>query len=412
MINAGFNPLKEISIMTGKSMADLDKTMEKGGITIAMVDKAFQHATGDGGKFHNMMKEQSETLGGKWSTFMDSVHTKLRTFGEELAPAAKRLLDFITIGKTLPETLTEEKNEITSLLGIITQRNEGDKLRKDLLQQLNDKYPTLFKNIDIEKAKNADLLTILAGINAEYTKKIGLATSNLIIDTNKQNAQDAQSRLTRYSAIVELLTRGDAASLGTYSQMRSTPEAFRDIFGSKEQTLRYYKNQQLFAQRDLYGAQQNIGRESGIKTMQELNNTFDEAYKLVHDKGAMKGVFGSDKKSMQGFIDLASKIYATGNTYSAPGGISYADKLNALMHPATAAAAAAGGNAHGSDIIDAASTAMQGQKTITINIQQLGPARVDIHSTTIKEGAEQVKKILQETFLRVVASAQGLSPTN
>ena len=94
MVNAGFNPLKEISDMTGKSMTELDKIMEKGGITIAMVDKAFQHATGEGGKFHDMMLLQSQTLGGQWSTFMDLVHSKMRAFGEFLAPAAKGLMQF------------------------------------------------------------------------------------------------------------------------------------------------------------------------------------------------------------------------------------------------------------------------------------------------------------------------------
>jgi tape measure domain-containing protein len=40
MINAGFNPLKEISKMTGKSMAQLDKEMSKGKISIDLVIKA------------------------------------------------------------------------------------------------------------------------------------------------------------------------------------------------------------------------------------------------------------------------------------------------------------------------------------------------------------------------------------
>lgn len=96
MINAGFNPLKEIADMTGMKMADLDKAMEKGAITIDMVKTAFQHATGPGGKFHNMMKEQSQTLGGQWSTFMDGVHHKLRSLGEFLSPVAKGLMQFGT----------------------------------------------------------------------------------------------------------------------------------------------------------------------------------------------------------------------------------------------------------------------------------------------------------------------------
>ncbi len=94
MINAGFNPLKEISDMTGKSMNELDKTMEKGGISATLLTQAYMHATGEGGKFHNMMLEQSQTLGGQYSTFMDLIHSKMRGFGELLSPMAKGLMQF------------------------------------------------------------------------------------------------------------------------------------------------------------------------------------------------------------------------------------------------------------------------------------------------------------------------------
>lgn len=96
MINAGFNPLKEISDITGISMNNLDKAQEKGAISAQMVEMAFKHATGEGGKYHNMMKEQAETLGGRWSTFMDGVHHKLRAFGETLRPVAIGVMDFAT----------------------------------------------------------------------------------------------------------------------------------------------------------------------------------------------------------------------------------------------------------------------------------------------------------------------------
>lgn len=96
MINVGFNPLKEISTMTGMSMDKLAKLQEKGAISADMVAAAFKHATGPGGKFHDMMKEQSQTLGGRWSTFMDGVHHKLRDLGIFLTPLASMLMNFGT----------------------------------------------------------------------------------------------------------------------------------------------------------------------------------------------------------------------------------------------------------------------------------------------------------------------------
>lgn len=73
MINAGFNPLKEMARTTGQSMEQLKAKMEQGGISANMVVKAFQSATSEGGQFAGMMGEQSKTLGGLWSTFGDNV---------------------------------------------------------------------------------------------------------------------------------------------------------------------------------------------------------------------------------------------------------------------------------------------------------------------------------------------------
>lgn len=73
MINAGFNPLNEISKMTGKSVADLKEEMSDGAITADLVAEAFQHATSEGGQFYNAMENQSKTFQGQMSTLKDNV---------------------------------------------------------------------------------------------------------------------------------------------------------------------------------------------------------------------------------------------------------------------------------------------------------------------------------------------------
>jgi len=73
MINAGFNPLHEISKKTGKSIGELKKEMEKGAISSKMVEDAFKSATQEGGAFHGMADRMSRTLGGRWTTLMDNL---------------------------------------------------------------------------------------------------------------------------------------------------------------------------------------------------------------------------------------------------------------------------------------------------------------------------------------------------
>ncbi len=83
-INAGFNPLQEISKKTGESMSVLKKRMEDGGISAMEVNDAFKAATSSGGRFENMTARQSKTIVGRWSTMKDSIDSVLRELGEAL----------------------------------------------------------------------------------------------------------------------------------------------------------------------------------------------------------------------------------------------------------------------------------------------------------------------------------------
>lgn len=84
MINAGFNPLEEMTRTTGKSMGELKAMMEKGQISLQMVKDAFKSATSDGGKFSGMMDKQSRSLTGLISTMQDDFAGVMRIIGKEI----------------------------------------------------------------------------------------------------------------------------------------------------------------------------------------------------------------------------------------------------------------------------------------------------------------------------------------
>lgn len=71
-VNAGFNPLNEISKMTGESMAELKERMSAGGVSAEEVAEAFKHATSEGGQFYQAMEAQSQTFNGQMSTLKEN----------------------------------------------------------------------------------------------------------------------------------------------------------------------------------------------------------------------------------------------------------------------------------------------------------------------------------------------------
>ncbi len=72
MIEAGFNPLQEISESTGESMESLYKRISKGTISVDEITASMERATSEGGKYYQSMAKQSQTFSGMISTLKDN----------------------------------------------------------------------------------------------------------------------------------------------------------------------------------------------------------------------------------------------------------------------------------------------------------------------------------------------------
>lgn len=109
MVNAGFNPLEEISRKTGKSIGELKNEMSKGAITSKMVQDAFISATSAGGKFYGMASEGAKTLNGQISMLQesfDNMFNEIGSKGEGVVMSAVQAATYLvenyeTIGKVL-----------------------------------------------------------------------------------------------------------------------------------------------------------------------------------------------------------------------------------------------------------------------------------------------------------------------
>lgn len=93
MINAGFNPLQQISRTTGESLVELKKRMEEGGISTEEVRQAFVDATAEGGMFNGMTERLAETVSGKLNIALSDMEQKLAEVGKALGPLIVQLLD-------------------------------------------------------------------------------------------------------------------------------------------------------------------------------------------------------------------------------------------------------------------------------------------------------------------------------
>lgn len=71
LISNGYNPLNDISRLTGKSMSELKDEMSKGNISFDLMVQAMQSATSQGGKFYGMVDRIAQTPFGRFGQLVD-----------------------------------------------------------------------------------------------------------------------------------------------------------------------------------------------------------------------------------------------------------------------------------------------------------------------------------------------------
>ena len=114
MINAGFNPLSEMSRATGKSISQLKEEMSAGAISAEMVAEAFRTATSEGGMFYGMLDEQAKGIAG-------SINLLQGAWEEALNDIGKRSQGVIVDGLQGATKLVENYDKLIAvILGLVS----------------------------------------------------------------------------------------------------------------------------------------------------------------------------------------------------------------------------------------------------------------------------------------------------
>ena len=126
MIEAGFNPLQEISQSTDESMASLYDRISKGTISVDEITASMERSTSAGGKYFQSMDKQSQTLNGQLSTLSDNFNNFIGTALEPINQLlAEKILpkvnEFLSAMSEKLETTNWEQfaNTLKNILAII-----------------------------------------------------------------------------------------------------------------------------------------------------------------------------------------------------------------------------------------------------------------------------------------------------
>ena len=218
LINAGFNPLQEISRTTGKSFGQLKDEMRKGLVTFEDVNQAFITATSEGGKFFNLTNALANTTQGRLARLSESWTELLRVLGDGLLPTFNAVVVSATkvvVGlKELPEVI--EKNKVSILLltaatalfvGIRTKANQAN-----ILAAVTTAADNVVERVSntLYRTKNALLLgTTRLTVGMTVAQRAQTIATN--IGTVAQNAFNVAVRANPLGLILAILAAATAA---------------------------------------------------------------------------------------------------------------------------------------------------------------------------------------------------------
>jgi tape measure domain-containing protein len=84
----------ELAKVMGVAPENIKKLASQGKITFPFIEQAFNNMSGEGGKFFNLMEKQSQSFGGKWSTFLGKLQLGATKLGEKALPYLSKFVDW------------------------------------------------------------------------------------------------------------------------------------------------------------------------------------------------------------------------------------------------------------------------------------------------------------------------------
>ena len=170
MIEAGFNPLQEISESTGESMESLYDRISKGTISVDEITASMERSTSVGGKYFQSMDKQSQTVNGQLSTLKDNWNSLL---GETMQP----LSDFL--GNSLLPKLNDLLSSLSEKISTTDWETLGNTLNGILTTIIS--LTTSFVTFKIAINISSIVQTATSAINGMI---VAMKTLNITIKAN------------------------------------------------------------------------------------------------------------------------------------------------------------------------------------------------------------------------------------
>lgn len=300
MINAGFNPLQQISEKTGKSIATLKDEMSKGAISAEMVQQAFLDAASAGGKFYNMSENASKTINGQLSMMqdaLDDVFNELGTRGEGvimsgIQATTSLIQNYETVGKVLAGMVATYGVYRTAVMLVTAAESKHTLVEIGLTNvRIVARKAQLALNASMLTNPYAALALVVAGL---VTAMWALSDGTSAAEKAQKRFNDEQDKMTqreneRKSQVESLIrviqdeTETELAKITAYERLQKLSPAITSAYSLEKLAIL-----------DLAEAQKILNKERDTATydtyLRNIEESSSRLKQLKRDNGKLLGI--------------------------------------------------------------------------------------------------------------------------
>lgn len=347
--------------------------------------------------FFGLMAKQAETTEGKISNLQDAAFSLRAALGERLAPSVKSVVGTLeewtsslekNIRIPVEEKIAKEQAMLNILVGRLIESNDNEQERGNIIAQLKREYPDFLQKIDAEKATTEQLREALSKTNKEYERKIRLAVYGAKMEELQEKAAGAMSTI----ADVEI---GNKAAEKVAQLKKRRWELVGASYGGKDEKYGYYrieKGKRLY----LNSAHQ--------KELTQLDAQLKANEDLVSKRATWYGAYKDDKAARRELEATMEQMKTLEGLIEGEGGEESETKSSVSSSGVSAGSSGGGATSSGGGGI----TSIGGGggygsgRNVTTNIGTL-VGELNIHTTTLKQGAAEIKALLTQILTEAVS---------
>lgn len=374
--------------------------------------------------FYGMMAKQAEKANGMFSNLGDSVFSLRAALGERMMPTVKSATTGLTkmaesmeraVRIPLEQKIRDEKIELNQLVGALERSWDKEDERASIINELNNKYPDFLTNINLEEEGLEGVRKKLVDVNAEYDRKIRKAYYARRLDEINEEIGDKYKDLEDTKVARRAKDRN--AEIEEIASKWIHPD-YKSPLGSS--AVRYLHGASYDEEKGVYyytgpGWKKTYFASWMNDLIREYQNNEKQYLKLFYTVGT------SDEKLRKRESEYEQKIAERDNLerlmgISDGGGTNSDEKKNgsgggsngqdgqngpAVQGGATPGGATVAGTTYGGG--GGSGSGGGSGKTVTTNIGTL-VGTIEIHTTTLQEGAAEVKRLVTQALLEAVPS--------